>query len=88
MGGFWTKHVRGICIETKMCHFVTEKLDGDYFTQNKKGKWKHVVQIVIFFVTYMTISRCKKFNYFAKKQIFAILQADQKIFGPNIRLFL
>ena len=49
MGGFWTKHVRGICIETKMCHFVTEKLDGDYFTQNKKGKWKHVVQIVIVF---------------------------------------
>ena len=33
MGGLWTKHVGGICIETKMCHFVTEKLDGEYFIE-------------------------------------------------------
>ena len=37
MGGIWTKRVGGICIETKMCHFVTEK-DGDYFIRKQERK--------------------------------------------------
>ena len=76
VGGYGSKIVK-----------ICRRLKG-MFPKSKKGKWKHVVGIVIVFVTYMTISRWKKFNYFAKKQIFAILQANQKIFGPNIRLFL
>ena len=37
--------------------------------KSKKEKWKYVAEVLIVFVTYMKISRCKKFNYFAKKQI-------------------
>ena len=32
--------VVSICIETKMCHFVTEKLDGEYLIQKQGRKMK------------------------------------------------